>query len=58
MINAAFRPSVDEIAFARRVVAAFEANPSTGTVSLDGRMLDIPHLKQARQVLAAGEPTA
>jgi citrate lyase subunit beta/citryl-CoA lyase len=58
VINAAFRPSSDEIAFARRVVAAFEANPSTGTVSLDGRMLDIPHLKQARQVLAEGEPTA
>ncbi len=58
VINAAFRPSVNEIEFARRVVAAFEANPSTGTVSLDGRMLDIPHLKQARQVLAQGEPTA
>ncbi len=57
VINAAFRPSGEEIDFARRVVAAFEANPSTGTVSLDGRMLDIPHLKQARQVLAEGEST-
>ena len=58
VINAAFRPSADEIAFARRVVATFDADPSAGTVSLDGRMLDIPHLKQARQVLAAGESPA
>ncbi len=58
VINAAFRPSADELDFACRVVAAFDADPAAGTVSLDGRMLDIPHLKQARQVLAAGEPTA
>ncbi|WP_174300932.1 CoA ester lyase [Caulobacter sp. S45] len=58
VINAAFRPSADEIDFARQVVAAFDAHPSAGTVSLDGRMLDIPHLKQARQVLAAAGSSA
>jgi len=51
-INAAFTPSDTEVAFATRVVAAFEAQPGIGVVGLDGKMLDIPHLKQARQVLA------
>jgi citrate lyase subunit beta / citryl-CoA lyase len=49
-INAAFTPSPDEIEFARRVVEAFAAD--VGTVALDGKMLDLPHLKQAERVLA------
>lgn len=57
-INAAFTPSDDEIAFARRVVAAFADTGDAGTVGLDGRMLDIPHLKQARHVLAQAETVA
>lgn len=52
-INEGFRPTPEEVAFARRVVAAFEANPGIGTVGLDGKMLDMPHLRQARRVLAA-----
>ncbi|WP_439817564.1 HpcH/HpaI aldolase/citrate lyase family protein [Zavarzinia sp. CC-PAN008] len=51
-INEAFMPNADDIAFAERVVAAFAANPGAGTVGLDGKMLDIPHLNQARNVLA------
>ncbi|KAJ54066.1 citrate lyase [Actibacterium mucosum KCTC 23349] len=51
-INDAFVPSKDAITHAQRVVAAFDANPGTGTVGLDGQMLDIPHLTQARAVLA------
>ena len=51
-INAAFSPSVDEVAHANRVVAAFAAAPGTGVIGLDGKMLDIPHLKQAEKVLA------
>ena len=39
----------DEIAHARRVIAAFSSG--AGAVSLDGKMLDIPHLKSARQML-------
>lgn len=50
-INDAFTPSAAEIAFAQRVVAAFAAQPGIGTIGLDGKMLDIPHLKQARRVL-------
>lgn len=52
-INAAFTPDAAEIAHAERIVAAFAANPGLGTVGLDGRMIDMPHLKQARRILAA-----
>lgn len=58
-INAAFLPSVAEIADARRVVAAFSANPGAGSIALDGRMLDAPHLVRARRVLATlPDPTS
>ena len=49
-INAAFAPSAEDVAHAERVVAAFQAG--AGVASLDGRMLDQPHLKQAEHVLA------
>ena len=52
VINRAFTPSAEEVAFAQRVVDLFEKNPGLGTVGLDGKMLDMPHLKQARNVLA------
>lgn len=55
VINRAFTPSDEEIAYARRVVEVFEQNPGLGTVGLDGKMLDMPHLKQARNVLAMAE---
>jgi citrate lyase subunit beta/citryl-CoA lyase len=51
VINAAFTPSRDEIANAEAVVAAFEAHPESGTVSVNGKMADKPHLEQARRVL-------
>jgi citrate lyase subunit beta / citryl-CoA lyase len=53
VINAAFTPSEAEIAHARAVVGAFEANPGAGALSLDGRMIDRPHLVQAQRTLAA-----
>jgi citrate lyase subunit beta/citryl-CoA lyase len=58
VINRAFTPSDEEIAHARRVVEVFEKNPGLGTVGLDGRMLDMPHLKQARNLLALAEQIA
>ena len=51
-INRAFTPSEDELERARRIVALFEANPDSGALQLDGEMVDIPHLKQARGLLA------
>jgi citrate lyase subunit beta/citryl-CoA lyase len=51
VINAAFTPSDSEILHATEVVAAFEANPEAGTVSVGGKMVDRPHLMQAKRVL-------
>ncbi|MFA5970477.1 MAG: CoA ester lyase [Sphingomonas sp.] len=51
IINAAFAPNEAEIAHARRVIALFEANPGSGALSLDGKMVDAPHLKAAQHVL-------
>lgn len=55
IINRCFTPSDDEIAFAQRVVDAFAANPGAGTLGIDGKMVDIPHLKAAQKTLAALE---
>jgi citrate lyase subunit beta/citryl-CoA lyase len=54
-VNAAFSPSPDRIAWARRVRAGFAANPGAGVFALDGKMIDRPHLKLAERILAAGE---
>jgi citrate lyase subunit beta / citryl-CoA lyase len=53
-INTAFTPSADEVAWCQRVIDTFASNPGLGTVGLDGKMLDMPHLKQALRVLARG----
>lgn len=50
-INRAFTPSAEEIAHAQRIVDAFEQKPGAGTIGIDGKMIDMPHLKQARAVL-------
>ncbi|HEX4151942.1 MAG TPA: CoA ester lyase [Steroidobacteraceae bacterium] len=50
-INESYTSSAEEIEHARRVVAAFEASPGAGAVSLDGKMVDIPHLKQAQALI-------
>ncbi|HEV7777525.1 MAG TPA: CoA ester lyase [Luteibacter sp.] len=50
-INAAFSPSEAEMTRARAIVAAFAAHPQAGALSLDGEMIDAPHLKQARLLL-------
>src|SRR5690606_9532009 len=51
VINTAFTPGAEEIANARAVVAAFNANPGAGALQLNGRMIDQPHLDQARRLL-------
>ncbi|HEY2419096.1 MAG TPA: CoA ester lyase [Steroidobacteraceae bacterium] len=50
-INMAYSPSGTELAHARRIVDAFAAQPETGTLSIDGQMVDKPHLTQALQTL-------
>lgn len=51
VINEAFTPTVDEIAAAKAIVDAFEAEPEIGTFNLRGRLIDRPRLLQARAVL-------
>ncbi|MEQ1619098.1 MAG: CoA ester lyase [Terricaulis sp.] len=51
-INECFTPSAAEIEHAQRIVDLFAANPGAGALSLDGKMLDAPHLKQAERILA------
>jgi citrate lyase subunit beta/citryl-CoA lyase len=51
VINEAYSPSEAELAHARRIVDAFAAHPDVGTLSLDGVMIDKPHLTQARRTL-------
>lgn len=51
-INAAFTPSPEAIARARRIIEAFTAAGNAGVISLDGEMLDVPHLKAARNLLS------
>jgi citrate lyase subunit beta/citryl-CoA lyase len=51
IINAAFTPSPDELRHAGEIVAAFEAHPDAGVLSVGGKMVDRPHLVQAKRVL-------
>lgn len=53
IINAAFEATADELQYAARIVEIFEANPGAGTIGLDGKMIDRPHLIQARRLLEA-----
>ena len=52
-INACFTPSDTELAQAKRVIEAFAAEPEAGTIGIDGRMYDIPHLKAAHRTFNA-----
>ena len=52
IIHEVFTPSAQEIDWAKRVVATFESNPGSGVLTLDGKMLDRPHLVLARRLLA------
>lgn len=52
IINRVFTPSEEDIAHARMVIDAFDKAGDVGVVNLDGVMLDIPHLKQARALIA------
>jgi citrate lyase subunit beta/citryl-CoA lyase len=51
VITAAFTPSKTDVRHAEEIVAAFEADPKAGVLSVAGRMVDRPHLVQARRVL-------
>ena len=51
VINEVFTPSTAQIEKAKAIVAAFEAKPGAGTVGIDGKMYDRPHLARAQALL-------
>jgi citrate lyase subunit beta / citryl-CoA lyase len=52
VVNAAFMPTDEEIAWSERIVKAFSDNPTSGVVKIDGKMIDKPHLRAAEKILA------
>lgn len=53
VVQEAFTPSAEAIAYAKRIVETFEASQKEGkgAYSLDGKMIDMPLLKNAQKVL-------
>lgn len=56
-VNLSFTPTPSEIDWARRVMTAFEAS-NGAVVALDGKMIDMPVVKIARQFLAVAKQWA
>ncbi|MBI4499291.1 MAG: CoA ester lyase [Chloroflexi bacterium] len=59
-VNQVFRPTEEEVAYARRVIEAFEAAAvqGHGAVSLEGHVVDVPVYDRARNLLAWAEALA
>lgn len=57
LANAAFQPSREEIAQARRIVAAAAeaVGQGRGAFLLEGRMIDLPYLHRAQAIVAAAD---
>jgi citrate lyase subunit beta/citryl-CoA lyase len=53
VINDVFTPSAAQIERARAIVAAFAAKPGAGTIGIEGKMYDRPHLVRAQALLAS-----
>ena len=60
IINETFSPSAEEIEYARRVVEAWDAAEAAGrgSLALDGRMVDVPVVKRAQNLLALADSIA
>ena len=58
--NQAFSPTADEVAWARKMIAAFELpeNKNRGVVSIDGRMVERLHAEMAKRTVAIAEAIA
>ena len=52
IIHEVFTPTEAEISWAERVIATFEGNPGAGVLTMDGKMLDKPHLVLARRLVS------
>jgi citrate lyase subunit beta/citryl-CoA lyase len=58
--NAIFTPPAEEVAQARRIIAAFELpeNASRGAIQLDGQMVERLHAEMARRTIAIADAIA
>ena len=58
--NAAFSPTADEVAAARKMIAAFDLpeNRDRGVVQIDGRMVERMHAEMARRTVAIADAIA
>jgi citrate lyase subunit beta/citryl-CoA lyase len=54
IVNRVFEPDADALAWAQRVVDAFEEGEreGRGAVALDGEMIDLPVVERARRIMA------
>jgi citrate lyase beta subunit len=57
-VQSAFTPNDEAIAYAKRIVETFESNQKEGkgAYSLDGKMIDLPLLKNAQKLLERAKP--
>ena len=57
ILNEEFAPSVDEVASARKIVAAYDEAVAAGrgSISVDGKMVDVPVVLRAQGVLAISD---
>jgi citrate lyase subunit beta / citryl-CoA lyase len=58
--NAAFSPSADDVAQAKKIIAAFDLpeNKNKGVVAIDGRMVERLHAEMARRTVAIAQAIA
>jgi len=57
-VQAAFTPSDEEIAWAKGIVAAFDEyqRQGRGVFALEGRLVELPHIRAAQRILARARP--
>jgi citrate lyase subunit beta/citryl-CoA lyase len=55
-IHQVYTPTADEVAWARRVIQAYDEaiERGTGAINLDGKLIDVPMVVRARRVLERG----
>jgi citrate lyase subunit beta/citryl-CoA lyase len=52
VINEAFTPTAEEVAFSEEIVGVFKQNPEAGVVAIRGNMIDRAHVARAERILA------
>jgi citrate lyase subunit beta/citryl-CoA lyase len=52
IINEVFSPQDEDVRKARQIIEAFARQPDAGVLSIDGAMVDRPHLRKAQRLLA------